>query len=204
MINVVIADNQALIREGVIAILSGVADINVAGNASTTAELSQLIKSHQPDVIVIDDDFSAGISDQYKNSNFLILSNNQSREVIIRLINNGIKNHIFKKCSREEIIKAVYATAKRETFFCEQTLSLIRGGQDVTIVNSVASLTYREIEIAQLIATGMTTKDIAGKLFLSVDTIKTHRKNIIKKLGFTFKHASELIVALSYLSDMFI
>ena len=202
--NVVIADNQELVREGLIAILADVSDIHVVGKASTTTELSQLIKSHKPDVIIIDDDFGSEIIDRYKNSNFLILSNNQSREAIVRLINNGIKNYIFKKCSRKEIIEAVYATAKGETFFCEQTLGVIKGGQDVTVVNSVASLTYRELEIAQLIANGMTTKDIAGKLFLSADTIKTHRKNIIKKLGFTFKHASELIVALSYLNDMFI
>ncbi|WP_316844138.1 response regulator transcription factor [Pedobacter psychrodurus] len=207
MINVVIADNQILTQEGLVSILSTVDDIVNAGKASNITTLLKLVKDLKPDVILMDNDFSDGtlVYPHLEDSRVLLLSNKESRDHILELINKGARNLVFKRCSRDEIIQAIYATAKGERFYCEQTLQTIRGRDAVNPFHGIEpNLSYREVEIVQLIADGMTNKDIAAKLFLSVHTIKTHRKNIIKKLGFTFKHASELILILSYLNDIFI
>jgi two-component system NarL family response regulator len=196
MIKVIIADNQILTREGIIAILTAVKDIDIVGIVATGVELEQLIIKNKPDVILMDENFTADLNIYKKltGSRLLILSNNQSKEAILEVINGGIKNYIFKQCSRDEVIQAIYATAKGEQFFCENTLRSILGDRPENQGDENPQLSLREEEIVQLIAAGMTNKEIADKLFLSIHTIKTHRKNIIKKLGFTFKNAADLMI----------
>lgn len=209
MINVLIADNQILTREGLIAILSGSKDIDIIGSASTLDALEHLLVTTRIEVIILDiQHFS--ISDiQHIRSlhtvNILILSNRQHKNEILQVIEHGIKNYIFKESGAQEINDAIYATAKGEQFFCERTMQTLFGHKlPAKKVDGMPLLSSREAEIIHMIAEGMANKDIAEKLYLSIHTIKTHRKNIIKKLGFTFKHASELILLLSYLNDFFI
>lgn len=209
MTNVLIADNQILTREGLITILSGCKDIDITGSASTLEELEHLLGNICPDVIILDIQYFTASDMQYINSryhvNILILSNRQYKNEILQAIEHGIKNYIFKECSTEEIIDAIHATAKGEQFFCEKTMQTLFGHKlPPKKVDGLPLLSHRETEIVHLIAEGLANKDIAEKLYLSIHTIKTHRKNIIKKLGFTFKHASELILLLSYLNDLFI
>jgi two-component system NarL family response regulator len=132
------------------------------------------------------------------------LSNSLNRNEVSDLVEHGITNHLFKECSHNDLIRAVYATAKGEQLLNEDAIQpdLI---DQLNINDGIkASLSSREAEIVKLIARGCTNKQIAEKLYLSIHTIKTHRKNIIKKLGFTFKNASELILLISYLNDLLI
>lgn len=213
MIDVIIADNQALTLKGVISILSDIDEINVTGIAATPGELEEMIIALKPQVIIIDHNYGhflnaaqiIRIKEQFDFTHILILSNRQHRNEILELVNLGIKNYVFKDCSTEEIIDAIFTTARGEQFFCKSTLQVLFGNNlPPKRVDGAQLLSYRETEIVHLIAEGLANKDIAEKLYLSIHTIKTHRKNIIRKLGFTFKHASELILLLSYLNDFFI
>lgn len=213
MINVILADNQTLTREGVISLLANHKDINIIGIADSTEELKQMIWNYKPEVVIMDHnngrDFSANdiqnIYAQFDFVHILILSNKQHRNEILEIINHGVKSHISKSCSLVEIVNAIYATARGEQFFCESTMQVLFGNKlPPKKAGGMPLLSSRETEIVQLIAEGNANKEIAEKLFLSIHTIRTHRKNIIKKLGFTFKHASELILLLSYLNDIFI
>lgn len=213
MIRVILADHQTLTREGVITVLSEIDDIDIVGIANSPEELKILIWKLKPNLVIMDHnggrDYSANdIQNIYALFDFvsiLMLSNKQQKNDILEITNHGIKTHISKECSRSELINAVYATARGEQFFCEITMQILFGNKlPPKKVNGMPLLSFRETEIVQLIAEGNANKDIAEKLFLSIHTIKTHRKNIIKKLGFTFKHASELILLLSYLNDIFI
>ena len=209
MINVLIADNQILTREGLITILSDYKDISIIGSASTLDELEQLLATTHVEVIILDIQHFAVSDIQHIRArytvNVLILSNRQNKNEILQIIEHGIKNYIFKESGAQEITDAIYATAKGEQFFCEKTVQTLFGHKlPPKKADGIPLLSHRETEIVQLIADGLANKDIAEKLYLSVHTIKTHRKNIIKKLGFTFKHASELILLLSYLNDFFI
>ena len=202
MINVLIADSQILTREGVKSMLSDIIDIRVIGIVKSSVELEQAIISLKPQVIIIDHDynnkFSAediqNIKSKQEKIQVLILSNRTSRNKILDVINLGIKNYVFKECSREELVTAVYKTANGEQFFCKNTFETLFGNKLLPDREDYSNaLSARETEIIQLIAAGMTNKEIAEKLFLSVHTIKTHRKNIIKKIGFTFKNAADLM-----------
>jgi len=125
MINVLIADNQTLTREGTASLLANILDIKIIGYASASNELEQKINTYQPDVIIIDHSFSqrfslADVKRLISLANvgrILILSNRQSRSKVLEVVNTGIKNIVFKECSREELVNAIYKTAKGEQFF---------------------------------------------------------------------------------------
>jgi len=198
MPNVLIADNQYLTYKGLVATLSDITDIRIVGKAATQAELRQMIAQLKPDVVIIDhkysDHFSIGtiksIPQEFSFSRILILSNRQHKNEILDFINDGIINYVTKTCSLNELIQAIYATAKGEQFFCTVTAQTLFG--DTLPSGEIPQLSPRETEILHLITEGLPNKDIAERLFLSVHTVKTHRKNIIKKLGFTFKNAAGL------------
>ena len=212
MIKVLIADNQALTYEGLLSILSDIKGIKVMGRAVDYKELDILIPLFKPDIIIIDhnqgDDFEIqfGLGNflKFNHAHILILSNKQVRNDIIGLTDRGIKNYVSKNCTRDELVHAIYSTAKGEQFFCETTMHTIFGKNLPSKTDATPILSPREVEIVNLIADGLHNKDIAERLYLSVHTIKTHRKNIIKKLGFTFKNAAELVLLINYINEIFI
>ncbi|MGF7080827.1 response regulator transcription factor [Mucilaginibacter sp. UYCu711] len=201
MIDVLIADNQTLTREGVKATLANIVDINIVGTVAYSIELEQLLISRKPRVIILDPNYNQrftpadikNIKLKHRGTRVLVLTNRQSREEIQALIDLGIKNCVFKECSREELVHAIYSAAKGEQFFCKNTFQTLFGNKLLPEKDdNIPQLSSRETELIHLIAEGLTNKEIADKLFLSVHTIKTHRKNIIKKLGFSFKNTTEL------------
>jgi len=202
MISVLIADSQVLTREGIKSMLSDIVDIRIIGSAKSSAELEQIVTELTPHVIIIDHDYNnkftisdiQNIKSKHINTRILVLSNRSVRSKVLDVVNLGIRNYVFKECSREELVTAVYKTANGEQFFCRNTFETLFGSKLLPErEEQVSVLSSRETEIIQLIAAGMTNKKIAEKLFLSVHTVKTHRKNIIKKIGFTFKNAADLM-----------
>ncbi|MCO5934599.1 response regulator transcription factor [Mucilaginibacter sp. RB4R14] len=208
MLKILIADNQILTYKGIVALITDVKDLKVIGRAKNFKELELMIGKHQPDVIIIDhhqgDDLEAKFLQDthipFDHTHIVLISNKQNRNEIIELADLGLKNYISKECTHDELIQAIRSAAKGEQFYCEITMHNIFG-KSVPTKNgdTLPVLSVRETEIINLIAEGLANKDIAERLFLSVHTIKTHRKNIIKKLGFTFKNASELVLFTDYL-----
>lgn len=198
MINVLIADNQLLTREGVASILTGISDISISGQVNNRADLAQMIIAYRPDVIIIDHLNSSElkkINNHHDLSRVLVLSNKKQKGEILETLGLGIKNYISKECTRQELVHAIYATAQGKQFFCENTLQVLFGNKITgKNIDDTPLLSQRETEIVNLVTEGLTNKEIAEKLFLSIHTVKTHRKNIIKKLGFTFKNATELML----------
>ena len=193
-IKVLIADNSFLIREGLRSIITGSDALRLAGEADTTEVIQEKLCICRPDVLVIDytslffsiDDIRA-IHQKFPRLNILAITNPQSRVVISKAIENGVLSHLLKDCGKEEIIEAILATAKGEKFFCGKILDTVLKEKDVPVSEGVScdgvKLSGREVEIIQLVAEGMSNKEIAEKIFLSVHTVTTHRKNIMSKLG---------------------
>lgn len=198
MLDVLIADNQFLTYKGMIAALSDIPDIRIVGKAVDQMELMRMVAQLKPHVVIVDHEYAdlfniaklKLIPRQFDFARILILSNRQYKNEILDFINEGITNYITKTCSFNELVQAIYATAKGEQFFCATTTQILFGESLPT--TDIPQLSPRETEILHLITEGLPNKDIAEKLFLSVHTVKTHRKNIIKKLGFTFKNAAGL------------
>ena len=196
-IKILIADNSFLIREGFRSIIIGNSNFKLAGEADKAEDLFEKLLLYKPHVLVIDytssyfsiDDIAA-IHEKFPKVNILAVTNPQSRIIISKAIENGVISHLLKDCGKEEIIEAIHDTAKGQKFFCGKILdtvlkedtSLPLTKADIVSCDGI-KLSSREVEIIQLISEGMSNKEIAERLFLSVHTVTTHRKNIMSKLG---------------------
>ena len=189
---ILIADNHTLVREGVKAVLSTNYDFEVVGEVEAGNDLLPAISRIQPDVIIIDFDLPgffdishiSSIYANYPHANVLVVTTNQQKENILKVLECGVNNYILKLCDKDEFIAALYATCKKERFFCGKVIDAILEKQLEKPENCEGIiLSAREIEIVKFIAEGYTNSSIAEKLFLSVYTVGTHRKNIFKKLG---------------------
>lgn len=192
-IKIVVADNSYLIREGFRSIIESVKDFIFSGEASTTEILSEKLLLTQPDVLVIDytsaffsiDDISV-IKKQFPKINILAITNQNSKATISKSIQSGVVSHLLKDCGKDEIIEAIRSTAKAQQFFCGKIVDDILKEEKIStkgVACDGVKLSVREIEIIQLVSDGLSNKQIAEKLFLSVHTVTTHRKNIMSKLG---------------------
>ena len=194
-IKILLADTHTLIREGIKSLLSQREDIHIAGEAKDSKELSDKIRKLNPNIVIIDFHISGyfNINDidficsHHPNIGILIISTNQNKRDILKVLDYGVNGYLLKECDGEEVINAVYAVSKRENFFCGKVMdTILKKNNHQCPVGSickncqVVSLSDREIEIIKLVTKGHTTKEIAQILFLSFHTITTHRKNIFK------------------------
>jgi len=200
-IKILIADNSYLIRQGFRSIVDEVKDFALVGEADTALVLSEKLLFTQPNVLIMDyaspyfcvDDIAV-IKQQFPSVNILAITNQNSKAAISSAIRSGVVSHLLKDCGKEEIIEAIRDTAKGLQFFCGKIVDIIikekEASTSLSMTKSSAGVScdgvkvsVREIEIIQLVADGFSNKQIADKLFLSVHTITTHRKNIMNKLG---------------------
>ena len=192
-IKILVADNSFLIREGLRSIADGTKNFVIVGEAEKAEDLKEKLLLHDPDVLVIDysssffsiDDISV-ISKSHPSVQILAITNPLQKQVIAKALEAGVVSHLLKDCGKEEIIEAIEETAKGQQFFCGKIVDNMVREKAITtegISCDGIKLSPREIEIIQLVADGMTNKEIADKLFLSAHTVTTHRKNIMSKLG---------------------
>ncbi len=203
-VKAVIADAQFLARAGFKQLFDEIEQVEVVGEAATAAQLDTVIALQEPNLVIYDyfnskhfslDDLQR-IRKAKPDLQFLVVTSDSSKANIFRILQTGVNTILTKHCSREEIINAVHATARKEKFFCNTVLDIIlekQLGKDEKEPNCApTSLTNREVEIVTLVAQGISTRDMADQLCLSTHTIYTHRKNIMKKLG--INSVSELVL----------
>ncbi|MEQ9306261.1 MAG: response regulator transcription factor, partial [Marinoscillum sp.] len=131
---------------------------------------------------------------QSRATNVLIITNEDKKEHVKPLLDLGIKGIVTKKCSQAEIINAIESVSQNNRFYCNRILDLLieddKSAKEVDC--EPTDLSPREYEVLQLITKGHKTVQIADELNVSVHTINSHRKNILKKLN--LKSPTELIV----------
>jgi len=202
-VNVILADNQSFTRTGIITILSGYLNNHVTIDlVKNKEELFGKLRSVQSHVLIIDFDLFdfdsiTDLSEIKKVApcmGVLVITDNQSPEDIIKILDCGITNYILKSCGEQELIEAFNATLNSRKYFSSRVLDVLLEKKNIirTFQSTNGHITPAEVEIVKLITQGLTTKEIAVKKKLSYHTIITHRKNIFRKLGIS--NASELIM----------
>jgi len=201
-IKIILADAQYLSSMGLRYLLSQKEDLTVESVVSNKTDLFASIEEGFPDLIIIDydqpnsfyiEDIPA-IFEKYPTINLLIISADQNEGNIRQTINFGIKGFLTKKCREDELHNAIQTIMNGGRFFCESVVDILMEKGNVEksgFSKTFETLTEREREIILLVAEGLTTKQIAEKLFLSPHTVSTHRKNSLKKLE--INSVSELI-----------
>jgi DNA-binding NarL/FixJ family response regulator len=193
-INIVIADDHVLIRDGIKALLQSIDEFEVIGEAADGERLIQLIDSLNPEIVLLDITMpkKTGIEviaevKQYNNSvKFIMLSMHDNPEYVLKSVQAGALSYLLKNTDHEEIIKAVKAVSLGQKYFSPDIYSIILNGlanPDLIKGNQLVEiLTKREKEILKEVSMGLSTKLIADKLCISVRTVETHRINLMKKM----------------------
>ncbi len=192
--NILLADDHKLITEGLSIAISLEKSFNIVGVAHNGFEALDLIKSKNPDIAIFDINMPhlSGLNAAkealklYPDLKILMLSIYDNSWYIMKAIEMGCKGYVLKSADTSEIIKALERISEGNTYYCNQTSQVIVD----TLPHKIAedklkkafNLTAREKEIIELIAEGLSSKEIANKLCLSIKTVDAHRSNIYDKM----------------------
>ncbi|MBL7708302.1 MAG: response regulator transcription factor [Chitinophagaceae bacterium] len=189
MIKVYIVDDHAVVIEGIYSLLQKEKDIEMAGYASNAANCLQYFSSHTADVILMDIslpdmngvDLCKLIKKNYPGIMVLALSTFNQGTYIRKMMESGASGYLLKNAGRQEIIEAIKVVVKGKTYLSFDAGQALKSGTEQ--LNSIPPLTKREKEVLAAVAEGLTNMQIAEKLFISVDTVESHRKNLHAKLN---------------------
>ena len=201
-IRVLVADDQAIIRDGLATVLGLLPDIEVVGTAADGAEAVRLAVLEHPDVVLMDLRMpvldgvaaTARLRSDVPDAAVLVLTTYADDESILAALRAGATGYLTKDAGRAELAAAVRSVARGQaTFAAEVGATVIAAAtmstpdEPMTPADTLASrfpaLTRREAEVLALIVAGLGNADIAARLFVGVTTVKTHINAIFAKLG---------------------
>jgi DNA-binding NarL/FixJ family response regulator len=204
-IKVLLADDHTIVRNGIRSLLEGLADIEIVGEARDGAEALSKVKELSPDVLLIDIampvlngiEAAVQVSRLYKKTRCLMLSMHQEEDYILKSVEAGACGYLLKDNTREEMLRALRTVAGGEKYFSPSVSNVIIASylQKVKDTGTPAAhktrLSKQEKAILQFIVEGLSSRQIAGKLALSVRTVENHRASMMKRLG--VRNAVELV-----------
>ena len=194
-IKVALADKQALTRVGLRSFIKEKKDLKLFDEINSMSDLREILQQEHPQVLMVDYNLPNYISIKdlqevqriSPQTKVLVISSDNNNASIFDVLETGISGFVTKECSQQEIVAAIYATAKGEKFFCNKVLELILNKhlqKEEEKDNCLPTeLSIREVEVVQLTASGLNARQVAEKLNLSHHTVYTHRKNVMKKLA---------------------
>jgi DNA-binding NarL/FixJ family response regulator len=196
MYKLLVADNSFLVREGLKSLLQSMPSYQVI-EVVENKDLSAAIRENQPQVLVIDPlafelnhEQLAALKNEFASVQILAITNLLPKKEISTFLNSGVTGYLLKDCDKDEICEAVEATRQGERFLCGKIADVLLSDAEVKATPVYTKklscegfvVSEREIEVIKLIALGLSNKQIADKLCLSLHTVNTHRKNILQKL----------------------
>jgi NarL family two-component system response regulator LiaR len=192
-VRVVIADDHSLVRQGVARYLDSCEDLGVVGEAATGTEIVRLVEEVDPDVALLDirmpemDGLEAAraIRDATPETRVVILTAYDDRHFVVEAVRAGARGYVLKTRDAETLVQTIRLVAAGNMVIDPELVVALADELSTASKKERAAeeLTEREIEILQLVAFGHTNRDVAGKLFISPDTVKTHLEHIYQKLG---------------------
>ena len=198
MIKVAIVDEHPVVCDALGALLQNADDIQIVASCSTIDEifialndgpihvvLIVLYKINPKDLVNI-----KLLADRFSKVKILVLSMYQNEDFILKLIKSGAKGHISRDTDRSEILEAIYTLRNGYEFNAKTITNILLSSyltdKDIDRKEKETrqkNLSVREMEIFKLFAEGVSNRDIAEKLFISVRTVETHKNNIMKKIN---------------------
>lgn len=194
-IRIVIADDHALVREGITALLSLHEDIEILGEAADGKEAIEKAQKLKPDMILMDIampglgglEASLEIRKSCPDTRILILSQYDDKEYVSRLLKAGVSGYILKHAVGTDLISAIRSVARGERYLHPSITSSVIDGYlgkgEVQVEDPYEKLTDREKQVLKVIGEGYSHKEIADLLNISVKTVIAHQTNLSEKLG---------------------
>lgn len=182
---VFIVDDHYMVVEGIRSLLQTEQEIEWVGHAMNAASCLAFLQQQLPDVILMDInlpdksgiDLCKEVKQNYPSVFILGLSTFNQQSFVHKMMDNGASGYVLKNATQSELMEAIQAVAKGKTFLSDEVASSLSESKATQPV-----LTRREKEVLELISEGLTNSEIAEKIFVSVSTVDTHRKNLLAKL----------------------
>lgn len=197
-IKVVIADDHKIIRVGLRGLLEREKDISVVGEAENAEEIEKLLAVQPADVILMDIDLgetdgivmTKKVKETHPSLQVLGLTMHEEPDYIIKMLEAGASGYLLKNAGREELLTAIHTVAKGDSYFSQKVSATLlqavtrqkQAPAEVKKIQIQTPLSEREIEVLKLIAQEYSNGEIAEKLFISIRTVDTHRRNLLEKL----------------------
>ncbi len=193
-INIMIADDHSMVREGIKQLLELDGDIIVKAEANSGKQCIELLDEKQTDVLLLDINMPnmnglqvlQHIRESKKNVKVLILTIHNEVEYLMRAVELGVDGYVLKDSDSSVLKKAIFSINRGETFIQPELAPMLKVKMEEKnnyINNYDDSLTKREIEVLKLLAEGLFNKEIAYMLAISEKTVKNHVSNIFKKIN---------------------
>ncbi|WP_018353136.1 response regulator transcription factor [Longispora albida] len=185
---VVLADDEELTRAGLRYLLSAEPDLDVVGEAADGAEAVALARRLEPDVVVMDvrmpvlDGLAATERLRGGPSKVLVLTTFENDDYVYEAIRAGAAGFLVKRARPEQLAQAIRVVAGGESVLFPEAIRALAAARPAAAPKPLP-LTGREGDVLRLMATGLSNQDIAGRLFVSLETVKTHVGNVLAKLG---------------------
>lgn len=204
-IRILIADDHALLRQGIKNALSLEADLEVIGEASNGEEVLNLVVHLKPDIVLLDINMPKGnglevtrqLAANFPSIRCIILTIHDDEYYVLEVIKAGASGYLLKDIEAAMLIEAIrvvhagesfiYPTLAKKLFSQISRLENEHVNESATVQRrrNEGRLTYREAEVLQLMAQGLSNQELAARLFLSEKTVKNHLTNIFRKIHVT-------------------
>jgi DNA-binding NarL/FixJ family response regulator len=194
-IRVLIADDHKIMLAGLRSLLEKQSDIEVVAEAENGRKAVQMAQETKPDIVVMDVSMpdlngieaTTQIIESVPETRVVALSMHSDKRFVVGMLRAGASGYLLKDCASQELANAIHQVAGGKKYLSPEITGVVIddylvGGSSEEGVTAAAQLSAREREVLQLIAEGWSTKQIATHLYVSVKTIETHRRQIMKKL----------------------
>lgn len=186
MINVAIVDDHKILTDGLRTLIEDSGIANVVGVAHNAADCRNAIGFWRPDVLLLDVglpdvsgvDFCKELKANFPDLHILALTTHNEYSVVRQMLENGARGYLIKNAMTEEVLAGIQAVANGEMFLCHEVDVMMKRPRETQLW-----LSQREREMLKLVAEGFTNAEIADRIFLSHETIKSYRKNLLLKLN---------------------
>lgn len=184
-ITIYIADDHAIVVDGLSEILKSQPHIKIIGTGADGQELIDLMKERPADLVIVDINMprmnglqcTEWIKTKFPETKVIVLTMFPEKSYIEQLIKSGADGCLLKSRGSKDLLEAINRVMSSKSYF-DRISDFVAPNE-----HPVYNLSEREIDIIRLVTEGLTSKNIADKLFISEHTVKTHRKNIFRKMG---------------------
>jgi RNA polymerase sigma factor (sigma-70 family) len=195
-IRVLVADDHAIIREGLRVMLGNQPDLEVVATAANGREAIRLVDEYDPDVAVMDIsmpelngiDAIQQMVPRHPHMKVVVLSIHETKPYVYRALKAGAKGYLIKETAGLEVVEAVRAVQHGERYLSQRIADLLADPSFQQLessmeINPLDALSAREREILQLVAEGKTSQEIGERLSISSKTVDTYRSRLMRKIG---------------------
>ena len=199
---ILLADDHALLRDGLRRLIERIEGVEVVAEAEDGKAVIGKVRDNRPELVLLDValpllnglDACAQIVERFKGVKVLMVSSHANEAYVLKALQNGAQGYMLKSASAAELEVAIKSTARGKRYLSPEVsgfvIDAVISGEKVD--SPLDLLTGRQREVLQLIAEGMTNREMAEHLHVAESTIETHRTNLMNKLDIRFKTRSSL------------